>query len=247
MIEAGQIPLVMTVGGIVLLMWLEHWRPAAAQVEVMGHAWRNIRLGVLNGVGLALIAGPLLAAVSGWVVENEVGLVRRLDGPWRLGLGLLLFDGWMYVWHRVNHESRLLWRFHRLHHSDEAMDVTTTIRFHPGEIALSTLARLLVMPLLGLTVGELLIYEMVMFPVILVHHSNIRFPEWLDRGLRWLIVTPALHRIHHSNIQIETDSNYGSVLSVWDRVAGSFRRRTDGRPVEFGLGDPTRLNDQISQ
>ncbi|MFM8396007.1 MAG: sterol desaturase family protein, partial [Acidobacteriota bacterium] len=89
---------------------------------------------------------------------------------------------------------------------------------------------------LGLTIGELVIYEMVMFPVILLHHSNIRFPERLDRALRVLIVTPAVHRIHHSVERIETDSNYGSILSVWDRVAGTLRERRDGRPVIFGLG-----------
>ena len=241
MIEQSQIPLLLTVAGITVLMILEQLVPAAASArrEVARHAARNVGLGLLNGVGLALLAAPLLAMVSGWVERNDFGLISYFGewGPGQLILGLLLFDGWMYLWHRANHESRLLWRFHRLHHTDEAMDVTTTIRFHPGEIALSTLARLLVMPLLGLTVGQLLIYEIIMFPVILVHHSNIRFPEWLDRPLRWLIVTPAVHRIHHSNRQIETDSNYGSILTIWDRLGGTLRRREKNRRIIFGLDD----------
>lgn len=241
MTEQSQIPLLLTVAGITVLMVLEQLLPAVAsrRGEVARHAAGNIGLGLLNGVGLALAAAPPLAMVSGWVERNDFGLIRYFGG-WRSGqliLGLLLFDGWMYLWHRANHESRFLWRFHRLHHSDTAMDVTTTIRFHPGEIALSTLARLLVMPLLGLTVGQLLIYEIIMFPVILLHHSNIRFPEWLDRRLRWLIVTPAVHRIHHSNRQIETDSNYGSILTIWDRLGGTRRQGEKNRRIIFGLDD----------
>jgi sterol desaturase/sphingolipid hydroxylase (fatty acid hydroxylase superfamily) len=157
----------------------------------------------------------------------------------------------MYAWHRANHKVGLLWRFHRLHHEDVvslaaspaksdgvdiAMDVTTTVRFHPVEIALSTLARLIVMPLLGLTIGDLFFYEALMFPVILIQHGNIRFPEWLDRPLRLALATPAIHRIHHSEMRVEQDSNYGSVLSIWDRIGGTFRLRSDNRLA------PTRLS-----
>jgi sterol desaturase/sphingolipid hydroxylase (fatty acid hydroxylase superfamily) len=152
-----------------------------------------------------------------------------------VGVALVALDGWMYVWHRANHALPWLWRFHRLHHGDRAMDATTTVRFHPVEIAISTLLRLAVLPILGLRIEHLLIYEVILFPVILFHHSNIRFPEKADRLMRAVLVTPAMHRVHHSQRQIETDSNYGSVLSIWDRLGRSFRLRRDGSTIEFGL------------
>ncbi len=223
--------------GMALLLLLEQLIPAVerSRGEVFRHGGRNILIGVANGILLALLATPLLAGVSEWTRQSGAGLTRLFDEPWRTGIGLLLFDGWMYLWHRANHEIGFLWRFHRLHHLDTAMDVTTTLRFHPAEIGLSTAARLVVMPLLGLTIGDLVLYEIVMFPVILFHHSNLRISDRPDRLLRWLIVTPAVHRVHHSRVQVETDSNYGSVLSLWDRLAGTLRLRTNGLPVSFGL------------
>lgn len=236
-ITPAEMPLVISIVGMVALLILERAIPAslAGRDAVVGHAARNLGLGLVNGLAVALVATPLLVGVSLWIGQAQFGLLRGLGSPWRIVVGLLLFDAWMYLWHRANHQLGLLWRFHRLHHQDEAMDVTTTVRFHPVEIMLSTLARLVVMPLLGLTIGELVIYEMVMFPVILLHHSNIRFPERIDRVLRVLIVTPAVHRIHHSVDRIETDSNYGSILAVWDRLGRTFRLRDDQRPVVFGL------------
>ena len=92
-------------------------------------------------------------------------------------------------------------------------------------------------PLLGITIGQLLVYEMLLLPVILFHHSNVRFPEKIDALLRLVIVTPAIHRVHHSRLRSETDSNYSSVFSFWDRIANSFRLRRDGQPVSFGLDE----------
>jgi len=117
------------------------------------------------------------------------------------------------------------------------MDATTAIRFHIGEILISSALRLALIPLLGITVNQLLVYEMLLLPVILFHHSNVRFPEWLDALLRLVIVTPAVHRVHHSRFWMETNSNYSSVFSFWDRIAGTFRLRRDGRPVNFGLDE----------
>lgn len=235
MFDIRYVPMAIMAIGLGLMLVLEQMIPAVAgRAGTIRHAVRNIGLGVLNGIGTGLIATPVLVVMSVWIERNNFGLTQMLEMPW---LGLLLFDGWMYIWHRANHEVSRLWRFHRLHHTDTAMDVTTTIRFHPIEILLSTLARLVVMPLLGLTVRELLIYEGLMFPVILLHHSNIRFPEWLDRRLRMIIVTPVVHRIHHSDKRLESDSNYGTILSIWDRVGGTFRLRSDNRPVSFGVSD----------
>jgi sterol desaturase/sphingolipid hydroxylase (fatty acid hydroxylase superfamily) len=124
-----------------------------------------------------------------------------------------------------------------MHHSDRQLDATTSIRFHPGEIFLSGIARLAVIPLLGMELWQLLLYEAVLLPVILFHHSNMRLPLWLDHGLLALIVTPAMHRVHHSRWKQETDSNYGSVFPYWDRLLGSFRLRQDARAIQLGLDE----------
>ena len=231
--------LIAVVGTLILLILEKTWPEAKGRDRVTRHALRNLSLGWLNGIALALLAAPLLVMAAGWAEERNFGLLRLIPLPGAVAtiLGLVLFDGWMYLWHRANHEIGFLWRFHRVHHNDPEMDVTTTLRFHLGEIALSTLLRLLVIPWLGLTIGQLLLYETLLFPVILFHHSNVRFPERVDRRLRALIVTPAVHRIHHSEIRVETDSNYSSIFSFWDRLAGTFRLRPDGRPVDFGLAE----------
>ena len=235
-----QMPMLIAVAGTLILLTLEKtWPAAKGRARVTRHAGRNLSLGLLNGIVLALLAAPLLIVAAGWAEERNFGLLRLASFPSAVAtiLGLMLFDGWMYLWHRANHEIGFLWRFHRVHHNDPEMDVTTAMRFHLGEMVISTLLRLMVIPLLGLTIGQLLLYETLLFPVILFHHSNVRFPERLDRRLRALIVTPAIHRIHHSEVRAETDSNYSSVFSFWDRIAGTFRLRPDGRPVDFGLAE----------
>jgi sterol desaturase/sphingolipid hydroxylase (fatty acid hydroxylase superfamily) len=146
-------------------------------------------------------------------------------------------DAWMYGWHRANHRIPLLWRFHRVHHSDPRLDVTTAARFHIGEIALSSTLRLAVFPLLGVALWQALLYEALLLPIIQFHHSNVALPERWDRLLRWVIVTPNMHRVHHSRFQPETDSNYSSIFSFWDRLARTFRQVHDARSLRIGLDE----------
>jgi sterol desaturase/sphingolipid hydroxylase (fatty acid hydroxylase superfamily) len=153
----------------------------------------------------------------------------------RLVLALLLIDAWTYFWHRMNHRWRFLWRFHRVHHSDAKMDVTTANRFHFGEVFISSVMRVPVLVLAGMHLGELVIYESALFAVVQLHHANIGLPERLDRWLRAVLVTPAMHKVHHSRWQPETDSNYASLFSFWDRLFRTFRLRADPRTIEYGL------------
>jgi sterol desaturase/sphingolipid hydroxylase (fatty acid hydroxylase superfamily) len=156
--------------------------------------------------------------------------------PWLHWLAaIVLLDCWQYWWHRFNHRIPLLWRFHAVHHADAELDASSGVRFHTVEITLSFLARLLVLPLLGITIPQLLVYEALALPVILFHHSNLRIPATVDRSLRWLIVTPWMHYVHHSRFQPETDSNYSSFLSIWDRLFRSFRLRAKPQEIELGL------------
>ena len=152
----------------------------------------------------------------------------------------ILFDLWQYLWHRLNHKIPLLWRFHAVHHADRELSASSGLRFHTGEIVLSSLARLAILPLIGMTVPQLILYEAILIPVILFHHSNLRIPDTIDRRLRRMIVTPRMHWVHHSEFQPETDSNFSSVFSIWDRIFGSFRLVSDPHNLNLGLGPMKR-------
>lgn len=234
----AQLPTLLAALGLTLLFALEGVVPAAGgRRQHLRHTLRNLALGGIGSVVVKALLGGTLAAVMVWAENRSFGLLRMVSLPplAATAAAIVLFDAWMYFWHRANHECNFLWRFHRVHHSDSEMDASTAIRFHAGELLLSTILRLAVIPLLGISVGQLLLYETLLLPVILFHHSNVRLPESWDRALRWLIVTPELHRVHHSRLRPETDSNYASIFSIWDRLAGSFRLRPGTRPVNFGL------------
>lgn len=226
--------------GLVSLWVLESWLPYMKDHrQRVRHALRNLTLGLLNAAALALLAAPLMVRIASWAEHSEIGLLRLVSLPVAVStlLGLVLLDGWMYLWHRANHRLPLLWRFHRVHHSDPALDVTSAIRFHTGEILISAALRLALILLFGVSLWQLLLYDALLLPVIQFHHSNVRFPERWDRWLRVLIASPAMHRVHHSRIRRETDSNYASILSCWDRLGGTFRRRHDVENIRYGLDD----------
>lgn len=230
-----------TIIGLIALATLfaaEGWLPAyAGRERRLRHGANNLGLAAVSAVAGALTA-PLLVLSVTTAAAQGIGLCHILDLPWPACalLTFLLFDGWMYIWHRANHEVPFLWRFHRVHHTDPAMDSTTALRFHPGEILLSGVANSLVLMALGMSLGMLVLYKSVMVLVILLHHSNLAVPARLDARLRALIVPPSMHRVHHSMIRAETDSNYGTVFSFWDRLFGTFRLRDDPQAIRFGIG-----------
>ncbi|MEM1305431.1 MAG: sterol desaturase family protein, partial [Planctomycetota bacterium] len=212
--------------------------------RLVRHDLRNLLLGAANALLTAFVFGGLLVAVDSAAGGGGFGVVRwlGLEGWAAWAIALLLFDCWMYWWHRINHAVPLLWRLHRVHHSDRAMDASTGVRFHPGEIALSGVARLLVVPLIGMTAEQLIAYGTGSLPIVLLQHANVRLPRWLDvllytgGPLRFgLLVTPAMHRVHHSDLRDEMNSNYSSVLAIWDRLFGSLRVRADVENIRFGL------------
>ena len=199
------------------------------------HAGANLGLALINaGIGFGMAFAIL--GVTAWADENAFGIVRWVAMPvWaQWVVALLLFDCWQYWWHRLNHRVPLLWRFHAIHHADAEMDASSGVRFHTGEILLSFMARMAILPLIGMSITQVLLYEAITLPVILFHHSNVKLGATADRSLRWLIVTPWMHWVHHSDYRPETDSNYSSFLSVWDRLFRTFRLRE--KPGEITLG-----------
>jgi sterol desaturase/sphingolipid hydroxylase (fatty acid hydroxylase superfamily) len=223
---------------LLVLFWCwETWRPFFGQREGrLRHAGRNLAIALINTALLALVFGSATVTLADWTERNESGLLNALNlpAPLRFVLALLLLDGWMYVWHRANHTIPLLWRFHRMHHSDRHMDVTTATRFHLGEHLGAAALRLGLIPLLGFSIWELVVYDTLVIAVTQFHHADILLGRW-DRWLRLVIVTPNMHKVHHSDQQPETDSNYATVLSLWDRLAGTFRMRSNPGTLVFGL------------
>lgn len=201
------------------------------------HDGRNLALGLLNAAMVAIGFGGLITAAVAWSEENGVGLLRQVDLPPAVeaAIAFLLFDLFMYGWHRLFHEVPLLWRLHRVHHADTEMDATTGLRFHTGEVALATTVRLGVLTAIGMTLWQFTIYESVFLLVVYTHHSDLWLPAWLESLLSPVIVTPRMHRVHHSRWRPETNSNYGSVFSWWDRLFWSYRWRADPREIRLGL------------
>ena len=203
------------------------------------HAGRNISIIVVNNIVVLLLLSSVTAfifqyaSLHRWGVFYYVQVSRTL----RLVFVIIVFDLWMYLWHRMAHQINFIWRFHRMHHTDTEMDVTTALRFHPGEIVLSTMLRWGVFLLLGMTIADLVIYETIMLPVIFLQHSNFYLPHKVDRLLRMVIVTPWMHWVHHSHIRDETNSNYGTIFSWWDRLGKTFRLREKPAAIQYGLDE----------
>jgi sterol desaturase/sphingolipid hydroxylase (fatty acid hydroxylase superfamily) len=208
-----------------------HWRDRRLR-----HAARNLALTAFNTIILSLVFGAVTVYVADWTTRNSFGLSNLigLTGPLKFVVALLLLDLWMYLWHRANHMIPVLWRFHRMHHSDNRMDVTTATRFHLGEHVFASILRLGLIPLLGFGVWHIVIYDMTVVAVTQFHHANISLGR-CDWWIRMFIVTPDMHKVHHSRWKPETDSNYSVVLSVWDRLARSFRIRNNPTEINYGL------------
>lgn len=214
------------------------------------HALRNLTLGALNGLLVSVVFVGLWLAASVWADELRFGIMHWLQDMiglpvWTHAVGaILLLDFWTYTWHRLNHEIPFFWRFHSVHHSDNKMDVTTASRFHLGEIFFSSLFRIPLIVLFGVYLWELVLYEIIMFAVVQFHHADVGLPEKYDRMLRAIIVTPNMHRVHHSRWQPETDSNYSSLFSFWDRIAKTFRLNPEPETIHLGLEE---LNSDADQ
>lgn len=202
------------------------------------HVGRNLLVGLINSVLVAAFFVTAWTLVTTWATNNGFGLLNWLlpesAEVLHVVLAVVLLDCWTYWWHRINHIVPFFWRFHKVHHSDTKMDVSTAHRFHTGEIALSSLFRIPVYAILGVTLWEVVVYETIMFAIVQFHHSNISVGSRVDSFLRLFIVTPNMHKVHHSKIKAETNSNYSSMLSVWDRIGRSFRI-SDPASIEFGL------------
>ncbi|MBA5778807.1 sterol desaturase family protein [Stappia sp. F7233] len=185
----------------------------------------NLSIVVLDTL-LVRLAFPVLAVGVAIVAERQgFGLFNVVAIPAALAfvLSLLLLDLAIYLQHVMFHAVPALWRLHRMHHADLEFDVTTGLRFHPGEILLSMALKLAVVASLGPPAAAVLVFEILLNATSMFNHSNLRLPAWLDRWLRLVLVTPDMHRVHHSWDVDETNSNFGFNLPWWDRLLGTYR------------------------
>lgn len=185
----------------------------------------NVAVVVIDSILLRLLFPLAAVGTAFWADAQGFGLMNwlALPEPIAVILCVIALDGAIYVQHVVFHKVPILWRLHRMHHADTGFDVTTALRFHPIEIILSMGIKMTVVTALGAPALAVVIFEFLLNGSAMFNHGNVRLPASLDRILRFLIVTPDMHRIHHSAERIETDSNYGFSLSIWDRLFRTYR------------------------
>jgi sterol desaturase/sphingolipid hydroxylase (fatty acid hydroxylase superfamily) len=236
------------VGVLAVLFIIQQRWPARGDGRLSRRQAVNLSLVLFNTLTLRLLFPLLAVAMAVVIYEAGGGLFGWLDwSPWlTIPLAVLIFDLAIYWQHRLMHAVPLLWRLHRVHHADTGFDVTTGVRFHPLEIPVSMGIKLGLVWLLGPHPLAVLAFELLLASGALFTHADFALPKRLDRRLRCLIVTPSMHRIHHSTWQKETDSNYGFHLSVWDRLFGSYTSepREDERRMPIGLNEYMDPRDQ---
>jgi len=226
--------------GVLVVMAL--WQVLAPKKELIQGYKRwpaNLGLIVIDSLvaRVLLPAGAVGAAM--WAEQHGVGVLPALgfSDVVTVIVAVIVLDLIIYLQHVLFHAAPMLWRLHQVHHADRDIDVTTGLRFHPIEIVISMLIKITAVAALGVPVLAVVIFEIILNAMAMFNHSNIRFPKVLDSVVRLLLVTPDMHRVHHSIIVRETNSNYGFNLSVWDRLFGTYRAQPekghDG--VQIGL------------
>ena len=230
-------------GGVVLgafaaLAWLEHRRPLRRETEPrLVRTARNLAVAALGAVAVQVAEQPIVRPVAAFVARRRIGLLQRMELPRWLEtvLAALLLDYTLFVWHILAHRVPLLWRFHQVHHADLDLDASTALRFHFGELAISVPWRIVQIVVLGVPPFALSVWQTGLLVSILFHHSNVRLPIEVERGVARIVVTPRLHGIHHSIVPEEAGSNWSSGLSIWDRLHGSLRGDVPQAEVTIGV------------
>ena len=185
-------------------------------------------------VPTAAVGASLYASGNGWGLINYLQLRLSVAAL----IGFLALDLAIYLQHVVFHKVPVLWRLHRMHHADLDIDVTTGVRFHPLEILISLFIKIAVILVLGIPVVAVILFEVLLNVTSMFNHSNVSMPAWLDRVLRFIVVTPDMHRVHHSILRRETDSNFGFNLPWWDRLFGTYRAQPEAGHTGMTIGIP---------
>lgn len=233
----GPIRFAVFAGVFAVFALAEAWRPDRARLRTRLKRWfANLGLALTSTLALrvllpgAAVLAAVFAQMRGW------GALSAVDWPlWiEIAVAMAALDLAIYVQHMLTHRIPVLWRLHRVHHADREVDVTTALRFHPVEIVLSMIYKVAVVVALGAPAVAVVAFEIVLNACALFHHANWRLSPAADRALRFVLVTPSMHRIHHSEAPPETNSNYGFSVSLWDRLFGTYRGAAVA-PLTLGL------------
>lgn len=233
----------------------ELFSPRLERDELMGaikaKRWfTNLSILVISSVALRVVFPLAAVGTALWAQENGYGLFTLLGTPaWIAGIiAFVILDFAVWLEHVASHKFHILWRIHRMHHCDPGFDVTTALRFHPLEILISMVWKALIILALGPPAIAVLVFEIVLNGTAMFNHSNVKLPLPVDRLLRLVLVTPDMHRVHHSSDHRETDTNYGFNFPFWDRIFRTYHAqpRLGHRDMDIGLKDyrgdaPTKL------
>ena len=226
------------VGGLLLFWIIEGaipFLPLRYKKNKLRHAGVNFMFTVIHLIIHTLLA-ILIVKLSDWCKTEDFGMVYWFNaGVWgAIVIGVLALDFSSWLVHLVMHKNRILWRFHLIHHSDTNVDVTTGLRHHPGDSLLRGIFFLLLIFISGAPMYSVMIYQTLVVLSTAFTHANISLPKSLDKALSFIIVSPGMHKVHHHWKQPFTDSNYGAVFSIWDRLLGTFSR-LDKKDIRYGL------------
>jgi sterol desaturase/sphingolipid hydroxylase (fatty acid hydroxylase superfamily) len=205
----------------------QYTRPRRQLGDARRGRWpTNLGLALVNAIAVRVLAGGALFSAATFAADRGVGVMHWVPVPMWLGwiVTVLALDFAVYLQHVVFHALPILWRLHRVHHADLGFDATTGVRFHPIEILISVALKAAVVVLLGAVPWAAVAFEILLSSSSLFNHGNVAIAEGVDRRLRWFVVTPDMHRIHHSSRVVETNSNFGFSFSWWDRLCGTYRR-----------------------
>ena len=223
-----------------MALW-ETLRPRRQWYLARGARWANhLLLSVINTLLIRFLIPTGVVTFALIMERRGPGILNWFEVPSWLAivLGVLLLDLAIYGQHYLFHKIDFFWRFHRMHHTDLDIDVTTGIRFHPIEILISMLIKFLMVLLIGAPAVAVIVFEILLNATSMFNHSNVYMPKSVDQFLRAVLVTPDMHRVHHSIIRQETDSNFGFNLSWWDRVFGTYREQPQEGHLGMTIGLP---------
>ncbi len=225
-----------------IFLVLEAWFPrrAVPQIWTQARFAHNLALFVINALVARLLLPLSLLVVASGAEQAHFGLFNLMELPtWvEVALAVILLDLAIYGQHVATHKIPVLWRLHKVHHADRAMDVSTAVRFHPLELVLSSVFKALVVLALGASSLAVAVFVLLLFIGPTFNHSNLRVPHALDRVLRWVIATPDVHRAHHSVFRAEQDTNYGFFLIWWDKLFGTYTAEPRGGHIDMLIGLP---------
>ena len=211
--------------------------------QEIGRRWRwpnNLGVVALDTLVLRILFPTAAVGFAIWCETRGIGLLNVLPLPFwsEVLIAFVILDLAIYAQHVLFHRVPWLWRLHRMHHADLEFDVTTGVRFHPVEIVLSMLIKLAVVAAIGAPALAVLVFEVLLNATSMFNHANVRLPLSLDRALRWMVVTPEMHRVHHSILPRETHSNFGFNLPWWDRLFGTYRAQPEAGHEGMTIGLP---------